>query len=127
MAPTLYQGDVVLVLRYFPARFIKRNDIVVLSSWWPDYPLGRELDTHDALRIKRVVGLAGDILVENSTPSNSQREFSVMVNDSNDENVSTISKGFLFVCGDNPTGSRDSRIWGPIPQGSVVGIVVRQI
>jgi signal peptidase I len=33
----------------------------------------------------------------------------------------TVPKGQLFVMGDNRTGSSDSRVFGPIPQSTVVG------
>ena len=38
--------------------------------------------------------------------------------------VKGISQDGLFVVGDNPSASTDSRTWGPIPANEVIGKVV---
>jgi signal peptidase I len=79
--------------------------------------------------VKRVIGLPGDRL--------EARNGNVYVNGSllvepylppgvrtlNLEQT-TVPKGMLFVMGDNRTGSSDSRVFGPIPESSVVGRAV---
>ena len=36
----------------------------------------------------------------------------------------TIPAGHYFVVGDNTTNSADSRMWGPVPRGNIIGRIV---
>lgn len=38
-----------------------------------------------------------------------------------------VPKGHVWVCGDNLTASRDSRVYGPVPIGLVKGRIVAKV
>jgi signal peptidase I len=98
MAPTFGPGEAVLAVRRRRSSAVRRNDIVVCRL-----PAG--VPGPDSLVIKRVTGVAGDELAGGG---------------------GVVPPGRLFVCGDGP-GSYDSRQFGPIPVGNVVGHVVARL
>lgn len=124
MHPTLLEGDRVLVNKLsYRLHDINRGDVVVFQrpanmSAGPNAP--------DDL-IKRVVGLPGDTL--------QTRQGRVYVNGRpltepylakgtttlNIDDPVTVPKGRIWVMGDNRGDSQDSRVFGPIPEDSVVG------
>jgi mitochondrial inner membrane protease subunit 1 len=65
-----------------------------------DIAVFRDPETPGRLLVKRVVGLAGD----RSGPG------------------TPLPEGSVYVEGDNLCASRDSRTFGPVPQGAVVGV-----
>lgn len=118
MQPSFYQDDFVVVnkLAYTFGDF-KRGDVVVFP-----YPRNPEEDY-----IKRVIGLPGDhVVIE---------EGLVMVNGvlldepyiaeapRVDYEIS-VPDGELFLMGDNRNSSSDSRVWGTLPLGDVIGKAV---
>jgi signal peptidase I len=135
MATTLVPGQRVLVDRVsYRFRAIQRGDIVVFHR--PD-------DTKDIL-IKRVVGLPGDVL---SIADGHLRLNGVPLNEPYVDRVGgvpeqtqpadasspdgsppwslerpfTVPAGTYFVMGDNRVDSLDSRYWGTVPRGDVIG------
>ncbi|MFG2334270.1 S26 family signal peptidase [Streptomyces sp. NPDC048604] len=96
MTPTLTPGDRILVLRR-SARRLRDRRVVVLRS--DRIPTSGRTD----LVVKRVAARAGA-----PVPSGTGR----------------VPEGHLVVLGDNPALSTDSRIWGPVPAASVVGVMV---
>lgn len=133
MTPTLQVGDALLVekvsLQDHPPR---RGEIVLFR---PPGRLVKIIDENeisrkrprwnargDALFVKRVVAVGGDVA--------EIRGAEVLVNgivvdkaapQSPDVKPLTIPEGFLFVVGDNPDRSIDSRYWGLLPVDYVVG------
>lgn len=94
MAPTLRPGDRILANKmHGRLNQLNRQDLIVF----------RPPDHRDQNHVKRVVGLPGDQV------------------DVAGENL-TVPPGMCFVLGDNRDNSRDSRHFGPVPLGDVVGV-----
>ncbi|MBO1305302.1 signal peptidase I [Enterococcus sp. 669A] len=117
MNPTFWEQEVVQVKAHHqPERF----DVVVMHP--PNDP--------DALYLKRVVGLPGERidyqngqLFVNSKPVTD--EFAEQTEDFVWEQINNglISKDYYFVLGDNRMISKDSRIFGLVPEKQILGIV----
>ncbi|XP_051151936.1 mitochondrial inner membrane protease subunit 1 isoform X2 [Andrographis paniculata] len=102
MLPTLnFTGDVLLVekLSFLLGR-IGPGDIVLLRS--PENP--RKFIT------KRILGMEGDTVTFLVDPGHSDRTHSLVV-----------PKGHVWIQGDNIYSSKDSRNFGPVPYGLIVG------
>lgn len=123
MEPTLHHGDVVMVSRRPPeVADVARGDLVVFR-WHGEGPR----------TLKRVVGLAGDVLVV--------RDAVLFVNDRRvDEpyvdaaridgyysQTFTVPEGSVFVLGDNRGNSLDSRDFGPVSGSDLVGRVLLRV
>ena len=102
MLPTFnIYGDVVVTdFFYFKFYPIKRFDIAVYTP--------PEDASHFVL--KRVIGLPGDELLEDTENPYSERFI--------------VPTGHIWALGDNQVGSKDSRHYGPVPMALIRGIVV---
>jgi len=130
MSPTLLDGDRVLVLRYWPATLLQKGNIVII---WP----GRITEPDDRSGpfnvtpfIKRVVALPGEKIVtrfDELDEFHKSKPFLRSKHDINGNREWHIPPGHFFVRGDNPIGSFDSLSWGPIPDRSLLGIVVMKL
>ena len=91
MEPTLQVGDHILVTPY---RFAdpRKGDVIVFHS-----PVNR-----DELMVKRIAGVAGDLVEGN-------------------QGKLIVPAGCYFVLGDNRANSFDSRQWGVLPRSEIVG------
>lgn len=117
MQPTYHTGQRVFVTRYVFGE-PRRGDVIVF-----DPPVPSEDDL-----IKRVIGVPGDrVVVKEGTVSvNGER-----LDESYLAGIKTscfgrycdvtLGAGQYFVMGDNRTNSSDSRLWGPVQSGSIVG------
>jgi signal peptidase I len=120
MVPTLQAGDRV-VANKLAYRFgdPARGDLVVFEE-----PGG------DAAAVKRVVGLPGDRVAmrDGVLVVNGARQQEAYVDyesvDSQFFGPVTVPPGTVFVLGDNRADSRDSRRYGPVPEGDLEGEVV---
>jgi signal peptidase I len=126
MEPTLHEGDRVLVNKLsYDLHDVRHGDVIVFER--PDDPsdVPHPEDEIPDL-IKRVVALPGDVI--------EARDGVVYLNDepldepylvpdtaTNDLPRQEIPEGEVFVMGDNRTNSHDSRRFGPIDEGSIVG------
>lgn len=101
MIPTFnLKGDGVIVVSehlssYF--RTIKKGDVVILRS--PEKP--------NNLICKRIAAMGGEF----------------MRTDTDGKDSFEIPKGHLWLLGDNPKYSKDSRDYGPVPYGLIQGRV----
>lgn len=143
MEPTLQEGDRVLVDRLtYHFRRPRRGEVIVFrfnpndpaNATQGGNPLSRSLDllaevlniTHQEAMpfIKRVVGVEGDVveLREGKLYVNSelyQADYEYVSDGSN--GVWEVPKGTVMVMGDNRPNSNDSRRWGFVPYGSIIG------
>jgi len=144
MEPTLTEGDRVMVDRItYHFRKPRRGEIIVFrfnpndpgNRTQGDNALSRSLDllaevlnvTHQEAVpfIKRVVGVEGDIvelrggeLYVNGSPYPADYEF---VSDGSDWGPAEVPEGTVMVMGDNRPNSNDSRRWGFVPLGAILG------
>lgn len=106
MEPTMSRGDRLVVSRvaYLLAQ-PRQGDIVVFVS--PDHAAAasRTRSRIEGRRwlVKRIAAIEGA-----AVPGG-------------DEVGATVPPGFLFLAGDNEAVSRDSRQFGPVPRGQIVG------
>ncbi|MGQ9476701.1 MAG: signal peptidase I [Actinomycetota bacterium] len=147
MEPTLKEGDRVMVDRItYHFRNPRRGEIIVFR-FNPNDPgnktqggnsLSRSLDllaevlnlTHQESVpfIKRVVGVEGDVvelrdgqLYVNGSPYVADYDF---ISDGSDWGPETVPEGTVMVMGDNRPNSNDSRRWGFVPLGAILGRAV---
>ena len=126
MVPTLQKNDRVLVNKLsYKLHDVHRGDIVVFKA-----PPGQEDNIKDL--VKRVIGLPGDTiefrngavwvngkqLDEGYLPDGTLTTQSCGV----DAQVTVPAKHY-WMMGDNRTASKDSRCFGAIPEGDIVGRV----
>ncbi len=131
MWPTLQVGDRILVNKLaYDLHGIHRGDIVVFRRPPNEHCPPPEV----AYLVKRVIGLSGETLSSrgNHVYVNGRLLHEPWLPSSGADlgtpiPTTTVPKGDIFVMGDNRVFSCDSRIWGPFPQGYVVGHVVLRI
>lgn len=105
MEPTFYERDHVLVSKaYWLVGPLKRGDIVVIKSE----------DKAGEYYIKRVNRLPGETVDFYNLP----QDYSL----TNGEFV--VPDGQYYVLGDNRPVSEDSRVWGPVDVGEIIGKVI---
>jgi signal peptidase I len=102
MTPTLLDGDIVVSVR-LPAAAVRRGDVVVVEGFGP-WPL-----------IKRVAAVPGD-----EQPALRGKMVSASIDSGSI--TAKLSRGMVFVVGDNSTQSADSRDWGPVSTGAISSI-----
>ncbi len=132
MEPALYHGDCVLILRYWPSKIFKRDQIVIGSfAKLPYYAASNENSLRlpdennyiEPLFIKRIVGLPGDTISVNVA----EMPDDVRLNHEGDGDYRTwtIPKGHCFLRGDSI--GEDSLIWGPVPYSVIDGVVITKL
>lgn len=108
MAPTLLPGDRLLVDRSaYRHRTPQRGDLVVL----------RDPEEEDRLLLKRVVGLPGDLIGRGEDGYRLGPE----LGGQGGLTYRQLHPHELFVVGDSPAVSRDSRRFGPVDRYRLVG------
>jgi signal peptidase I len=124
MSPTLLPGDRIIVDKL--ASTIHRDDIVVFR----DVPADRG---GPPILVKRVIGLPGEtisssgttILIDGKPLAEPWLPALVGICTEPTEHIPTtrIAPGHYFVMGDCRGDSGDSRYWGTVPAGNIVGKV----
>jgi signal peptidase I len=127
MHPTLNHGDRVLALSKWPARWLRRGQLVLI---WPWLPAARALRHKHKLTpfIKRVIGIAGDTLV--TSIDDLDQDFwpdHLQAHDTQGMRTWHIPPRHIFVRSDNLPGGYDSLSWGPVPYHTVLGIVILRL
>lgn len=102
MEPTLRPGTVVAMIPASMYGALDRGDIAVMTTGWEA----------DLTVIKRVAGLPGDCVSQVATKPGSLKNPCVLVR-----------ADHLYVLGDNPSRSSDSRQNGQVPAGAILGVV----
>ena len=120
MEPTLMIDDRILVAKFL-YRFepVHRGDVIVFR-----YPLNPQRDF-----VKRVIGLPGDrvqlkdgvVSVEGKPIS--EKGYTIKPDFGNYGPVTVPARDF-FVLGDNRNNSEDSRFFGYVPRGNIIGKAV---
>ena len=132
MLDTLHINDRVLVNKLsYRLHDVNRGDVVVFEK--PPLASGEIKDL-----IKRVIALPGETITLNGgevyidgakldepytlgKPSVPERDIIPNCDGTPGPDRCTVPTGFIFVMGDNRTGSSDSRTFGPIEESSIVG------
>ena len=120
MTPTLRPGETFLAdVLYFRRHAPQRGDVVVFDR--PKQPGVRSIMRVVALGGDRVSVLRGRTVV-NGTPLNERYagagDPAASINTTGEWSV---PQGAVFLLGDNRSNSADSRRYGPVPIGSLVG------
>jgi signal peptidase I len=118
MVPTLHAHDYVVVNKLaYKLGQPQRGDIIVFKNPIPTDPT-------QIPYIKRVIGLPGDQIhiADGNVYVNgvilTEPYLKVTTKQGGDW---TVPEGSLFVMGDNRNSSSDSRVWGWVPLGDVIG------
>jgi signal peptidase I len=129
MSPTLQHDDRVLVLRYWPARWLRKGDIVLVWPWLPRSGSLKALSmTQIKPFIKRIIGLPGDTLTTTLAELDAtHKPAELLAHDTTGQRVWYVPSGHLFLRGDNFIGGFDSLSWGPVPFHCVLGIVIMRL
>jgi signal peptidase I len=128
MVPTLQKNDRVVVNKLsYKLHEIKRHDIVVFTTPPMVNPEFKDL-------VKRVIGLPGDKVQGKKgrlyVNGKVQDEDYLPAGDDGTTDAFgpiTVPPDTVWVMGDNRRNSEDSRVFGPIPQNTIVGRVFVRI
>jgi signal peptidase I len=128
MEGALHNGDLLIVLRAAvlqasPAAkrlALQRGRIVVF----------RQPGGNGALAVKRIVGIASDRISAEGAPMEKEPDagkralgISLAPKDLVPQSI-LVPQGYYFLLGDNKVDSYDSRVWGPVPEKTIIGVVV---
>ena len=123
MDPTFATGQFLLVDRIsYRFEAPQRDDVIVFE--YPDDP------SQDY--IKRIIGLPGEMVIikdgavsikktASSTPIALDEPYVEPSHASHDDLTVQLASTQYFVMGDNRAESSDSRAWGPLPAGNIIG------
>src|SRR5687768_14162266 len=112
MSPTLEAGDRLLLLRHFPARWLRKGQIVMVDlTRMPGH--GPASPIFGAYVVKRVIGLPGERVQLDACELHEQAR--AQVEPSHEGNATLtwdIPREHFFVVGDSKHQSIDSSLWG---------------
>ena len=131
MEPTLQIGDRIIVSKLsYHFHSVNRGDIIVFHA--PPAEATACADTEVKDLVKRVIGLPGETIssVGNTVLINGKplaQPWFPATPHGPPIQTTHIPANSYFVMGDNRTDSCDSRSWGLLPQGNIIGHVVFRI
>lgn len=126
MLPGLDDGDLVLVLRRWPKRWLRRDLIVIALTALDPHGASQPPSGRSRLLIKRVKGLPGDTAITHiSELPEFLRASQRAAHDSQGYRIWHIPPEHCFLRGDSP--GYDSVIAGPIPFHALRGIVLMKL
>lgn len=126
MMPTINSGDSVVIKKHnYLGKIPKRWDVIAFTAPPP----------YEGIWIFRVVGLPGETvsfdessLLINGKPPNKPAnlnmiQYRAFKGDSQREipSVVKVPPDSIYVLGDSPANSNDSRLWGPLPTSRIIG------
>ncbi len=126
MYPTLVPGDRILVLRRWPAHWLRKGKIVLLKMEHLEPPLAGPNSSPSTLYVKRIVGIAGETFVT-TQEGEVLLSHNIQVPTGSEQRLWHIPTSSLLVRGDNRAHSLDSHSWGPIPTTCVQGIMLTRL
>lgn len=108
MMPTMDKSGNIVVVDKFTPRWLpfQRHDIIIAKS----------MTTSGSYVCKRLIGLPGDTIRFRQYPAEDAQEFEIVV-----------PAGHVWIEGDNPYNSQDSRTYGPVPISHIEGRVVGRV
>lgn len=122
MDPTFEEGDLVIALRHVPASLLRKGQVVIVS---PNLLASRHTKQTPDLYIKRTLALPGETVTKHLSELNHYYRANLRcMHDEKGQRTWAIPQGHIFVQGDRLPRGYDSLTWGPIPQESVIGIVL---
>jgi signal peptidase I len=125
MAPTLHEGEQVLVCRCWPRGLLRKGMIVLVLPWArPSSTFAQRLRMGPYL--KRITAVGGETATIARTPDHASF-FALSQHAESEQQTWHIPQKHIFVCGDNRLGSVDSRIWGPLPVECVLGVMLLRV
>ena len=129
MMPTLSPQDRVLVFRYWPARWLRRKQIVIVAPTNKQIPLEPSHNIFGVIPcIKRVTALPGDHFSTQLTELSDYHRYKLRdQHDNRGRREWHIPPQYFFVRGDNPKSDYDSMVWGPLPYSSLLGVVILKL
>jgi signal peptidase I len=111
----------LVVIDLVRASALRRGDIVLFQT----PPLARVRCGAGGRYVKRVIGLPGETVSERQghvyVNGTAIAEPYVRFRDNQPKRMWRVSPGMYFLLGDNRPNSCDSRIWGSVPAGNIVG------
>jgi signal peptidase I len=133
MEPAFYDNECVIVLRWWPAKLLRRGQIIVARLPWrafyagfPDEIAHRPLNYKVVPIIKRVRSLPGETVTVHLSDVNSELRLLIAKrHDENGNRVWYVPADHYFIQGD--TAGFDSCVWGPISAHDVIGVVLVKI
>lgn len=127
MMPTLSSGDRLLVLRLWPARWLRKRQIIVTGfPPFDAYHNRHAKSARGALFIKRIVGLPGDALITSLADlPDPLRPGAQVAHDERGQRTWHVPPNHYFVRGDSL--GYDSAIAGPVPFSFLRGIVLLKL
>jgi signal peptidase I len=115
MTPTLLDGQLLLISR-LPYRFqsVQHGDIIIFKS----------VQDPETMLVKRVIGLPGEsVSIRNGRLFIGSKSIPepYVVDEGTGFGPTIVKPGTIFVMGDHRTVSNDSRAWGLLPEGNIMG------